>query len=299
MQVCGRSAAHPLTARALLVSTTSPGEATDGYPGSTGMGVRMVGDVGWDGGWEDAVDEGEGLEDLMLGPVPPYDLPSSYVPASRWGSRHEIARRPFADPIDLVEQGEVPKGQRLRPTPAKGRRAAAKAPKPGRVEPTSPISSRAAPSPRSAKPVSPADGGPLSAKRQALVQRCASELRCTEASIRKAVFSGGEPIWVHTDLSEDFVRLARSTYSRMASEAKRGPKPSASPAAKRVRMLGPSSVVSTGREIVSTGREVVSRSRPKKSKGGGRKADRAATNPAVICAASQQAVRIDGICGCS
>ena len=182
----------------------------------------MVGDVGWDGGWEDAVDEGEGLEDLMLGPVPPYDLPSSYVPASRWGSRHEITRRPFADPIDLVEQGEVPKGQRLSPTPAKGRRAAAKVPKPGRVEPTSSISSRAAPSLRSAKPLSPANGGPLSAKRQALVQRCASELRCTEASIRKAVFSGGEPIWVHTDLSEDFVRLARSTYSRMASEAKRG-----------------------------------------------------------------------------
>lgn len=44
-------------------------------------------DEGWDGGWEEAVDGGEGLGELMLGPVHPYDRNDGYAPAPRWATR--------------------------------------------------------------------------------------------------------------------------------------------------------------------------------------------------------------------
>lgn len=47
-------------------------------------------DLGWDGGWEDAVDSGQGLGDLMLGPVHPYDRNDGYTPAPRWATRTSL-----------------------------------------------------------------------------------------------------------------------------------------------------------------------------------------------------------------
>lgn len=43
----------------------------------------------YDGGWEDAVDEGEGIEDFMLN-APRFDLPRSFTPADRWASGTKI-----------------------------------------------------------------------------------------------------------------------------------------------------------------------------------------------------------------
>lgn len=60
-------------------------------------------DLGWDGGWEKAVEEGEGLAELMMGPAHPYDRGDGYVPDSRWATRHELKSKGFADPADLLD----------------------------------------------------------------------------------------------------------------------------------------------------------------------------------------------------
>jgi hypothetical protein len=54
----------------------------------------------YDGGWEAAQEEGDGLEEVLLGPVHPYDRPDGYTPAHRWGTRHELTSHPFNDPRD-------------------------------------------------------------------------------------------------------------------------------------------------------------------------------------------------------
>lgn len=80
----------------------------------------------YDGGWESGLDGGEVLPDVLLGPAHPYDRPDHYTPAHRWGTRHEVVSRPFADPIECLESDdgldEVPAASpRDRPRPAPSR----------------------------------------------------------------------------------------------------------------------------------------------------------------------------------
>lgn len=91
-------------------------------------------DVGWDGGWEEAVDHGHDLADLMMGTAHPYDRADGYVPAHRWGTRHELASQPFADAGSLDEQT----GQPARPLVVSSRGRAASTPKPTRKKTSRP-----------------------------------------------------------------------------------------------------------------------------------------------------------------
>lgn len=61
---------------------------------------------GWDGGWEEEVDSGEGVEDLVLGPAHPYGRSTNDQPAHRRGTRHEIVSKRFADPADSAKVSE-------------------------------------------------------------------------------------------------------------------------------------------------------------------------------------------------
>lgn len=259
----------------------------------------MERDYGWDGGWEEAVDEGEGLEDFMLGPVAPHDLPSSYVPAERWGSRHEISRRPFADPVDLVENGEMPTGRRPTkpvrdattppPTRRQNDKANAEAPKPiGRP-------SRAATDTPPPAASTAALKKPLTEKRRALVARCAVELGISESTVRIAVFSGCQPIWADTELTEVSAKAIRNLYARLSAEDKRDRgNGDVRPGKRRKRPMR------TNRPGVGSF-GTVSPSRPpkKRPKGGQRVFDGAPSNPPLVCNACQQGIRIDGRCGCS
>lgn len=62
-------------------------------------------DSGWDGGWENAADEGEGLAELMLGPNHPYDRADGYTPASRWGTGHDLGLRQDSDQVAASDEG--------------------------------------------------------------------------------------------------------------------------------------------------------------------------------------------------
>lgn len=53
----------------------------------------------YDGGWSDAVDEGETLGEFMLDRPAPYDLPSSFIPAARYASSHLIFKREISEGI--------------------------------------------------------------------------------------------------------------------------------------------------------------------------------------------------------
>lgn len=70
------------------------------------MGDLDESQIAYDGGWEDGVEAGEGLADMLLGTAHPYDRSDLYTPAHRWGTRHELVGRRFNDPIEaLDEQG--------------------------------------------------------------------------------------------------------------------------------------------------------------------------------------------------
>ena len=58
----------------------------------------------YDGGWESALDGGEVMTDVMLGPVHAYDRADHYTPADRWGTRHQVVSEPFADSIERLER---------------------------------------------------------------------------------------------------------------------------------------------------------------------------------------------------
>ena len=63
----------------------------------------------WDGGWNDQVDGGDSAEDMALGNPRPFDRDDFYTPAQRFGSRHSITSRPFADPADRVIDDRDPR----------------------------------------------------------------------------------------------------------------------------------------------------------------------------------------------
>lgn len=89
-------------------------------------------DDSWDGGWEDALDSGEGLEDILLGPVHPYDRATNDQPAHQWGSRSGIVPRRFADPADLAIDEDSPSVEDLAFSDVDRRRRVP----PGREQPT-------------------------------------------------------------------------------------------------------------------------------------------------------------------
>jgi hypothetical protein len=60
----------------------------------------------YDGGWEALVDDGHALEDLLIGPVHPYDRDDQYTPAPRWATRHRLIALKYNDPIAAAEGGE-------------------------------------------------------------------------------------------------------------------------------------------------------------------------------------------------
>jgi len=81
------------------------------------------------------VDEGEGLADVMMGPVHPYDRSDGYTPASRWATRHEIANS--AEDIIDTESGRVPSNGGSAPAPLVPPKAASR-PVPPRTQQPSP-----------------------------------------------------------------------------------------------------------------------------------------------------------------
>lgn len=72
--------------------------------------------MNYDGGWEQGIEAGDGLSEILLGTVHPYDRSDLYEPAHRWGTRHELASGRFNDPIDeldalgLLTEGAAPRG---------------------------------------------------------------------------------------------------------------------------------------------------------------------------------------------
>lgn len=68
------------------------------------MGDLDESQIAYDGGWEDGVEAGEGLADMLLGTAHPYDRSDLYTPAHRWGTRHELVGRRFNDPIDALDE---------------------------------------------------------------------------------------------------------------------------------------------------------------------------------------------------
>lgn len=77
-------------------------------------------DEGWEGGWEEAVDGGEGLGELMLGPVHPYDRNDGYAPAPRWATRPGLGLG--ADDREPIDQRDEARGRSPSPKVEKGRR---------------------------------------------------------------------------------------------------------------------------------------------------------------------------------
>ena len=62
---------------------------------------------GWDGGYEEAIDSGEGIDDLHIGAEQPYDMEQGHIPYHRFatrpgipGSRKATGMDDFAAPED-------------------------------------------------------------------------------------------------------------------------------------------------------------------------------------------------------
>jgi hypothetical protein len=86
----------------------------------------------WDGGWTDGVDEGEGYEEHLLGPVDPHDRPDHYTNDDRFATRVEMRwlkqrAEPSADtdddpPVAAVEPVAHPDTDEPSTGPAPSRR---------------------------------------------------------------------------------------------------------------------------------------------------------------------------------
>jgi hypothetical protein len=55
-------------------------------------------DDGWDGGWAEATDGGDGSSDFMLGSAHLYNSGTGYVPADPWASNHSVHGQAQWDP---------------------------------------------------------------------------------------------------------------------------------------------------------------------------------------------------------
>lgn len=55
------------------------------------MGIRP--DIDYDGGWEELVDSGDGIEEILIGPEQRYDVPQGHVPHERFATRHAVPGR--------------------------------------------------------------------------------------------------------------------------------------------------------------------------------------------------------------
>jgi hypothetical protein len=152
-----------------------------------------------DGGWEEAVDSGEGLEDLLLGPSHPYDRSDGYTPDSRWGTRHELQSRRFSDVPDSTP------APRIVQSSGANRRATA----PARI--THSGQRRGAP-------------GSKRERRAVAVAQAARELGITAEQVSAAVFTSDSAAQAAQaiGMSETQVRKARSVYTKAMERLRAG-----------------------------------------------------------------------------